>query len=471
MSTLTMKFGGTSVGSPEAIGNVVQIVSDEVGRGSQVVVVVSAMSGVTDALINTVHEATVGNKWGYLSGSQKLRDRHVEALNWLIGAGSDRDNVLLELDRLLAQHVELCHAVNTLGEATPRINDAVISFGERLSCRIVAAALRQQGIKAQAFDASDFIITDDHFGSAVPLWDLTETRIRDYLVPLLERGVTPVITGFIGATRSGQPTTLGRGGSDYSGAIFAAYTDSRELVIWTDVDGVMTTDPRIDKRARVLPSVSYTEVGELAFYGAKVLHPKTVQPILKRGIPMRVRNTFNPTHPGTLIEQTSAPCDTVIKAVTSVRSVSLVTVGGRGMIGVPGIAGRTFLAAAKAGANILMISQASSEQSFCFVLMDDRVDAAHDAIAEELVTEIERQDVETIDILREVAIVTVVGAGMRGTPGVAGRVFTVMGASGVNVVAIAQGASECSISFVIDEDNLEKAVVALHDLALEAVPA
>ncbi len=470
MSTLTMKFGGTSVGSPEAIGNVVQIVSDEVGRGSQVVVVVSAMSGVTDALIASVREAAVGNKWGYLSGSQKLRDRHVEALNWLIGAGSDRDNVMLELDRLLAQHVELCHAVNTLGEATPRITDAVISFGERMSSRIVAAALRQQGIKAQAFDAGDFIITDDHFGSAVPLWDATETRIRDYLVPLLERGVTPVITGFIGATRAGHPTTLGRGGSDYSGAIFAAYTDSSELVIWTDVDGVMTTDPRIDKRARVLPSVSYTEVGELAFYGAKVLHPKTVQPILKRGIPMRVRNTFNPAHPGTLIEQTSAPCDTVIKAVTSVRSVSLVTVGGRGMIGVPGIAGRTFLAAAKAGANILMISQASSEQSFCFVLMDDRVDAAHAAIETELMEEIERQDVETIEVLREVAVVTVVGAGMRGTPGVAGRVFTVMGESVVNVVAIAQGASECSISFVIDEDNLEKAVVALHGLALEAVP-
>ena len=221
----------------------------------------------------------------------------------------------------------------------------------------------------------------------------------------------------------------------------------------------------------MLPSVSYTEVGELAFYGAKVLHPKTVQPILKRGIPMRVRNTFNPTHPGTLIEQASAPCDTVIKAVTSVRSVSLVTVGGRGMIGVPGIAGRTFLAAAKAGANILMISQASSEQSFCFVLMDDRVDAAHAAIEAELVEELERQDVDAIDILREVAVVTVVGAGMRGTPGVAGRVFTVLGESAVNVVAIAQGASECSISFVIDEDKLEKAVVALHDLALEAVPA
>jgi bifunctional aspartokinase / homoserine dehydrogenase 1 len=469
MKTLTMKFGGTSVGSPEAITNVVNIIGDEVAQGSRVVVIVSAMSGVTDALINSVNEAAHGNKWAYLSGSQKLRDRHAEALHLLTDPGKDRDSVLAEIDRLLAQHVDLCHAVNTLGEATPRISDAVIAFGERMSSRIVAAALRQQGVKAQAFDASQFIVTNNNFSSAAPLWDVTEANIREKLLPLLDKGIVPVLTGFIGATKEGHWTTLGRGGSDYSGAIFAAYTDSDELVIWTDVDGVMTTDPRIDKRARVLSSISYTEVGELAFYGAKVLHPKTVQPILRRGIPMRVRNTFNPSTPGTLIEQTSEPTHTVIKAVTSVRSVSLVTVSGRGMIGVPGIAGRTFLATAQAGANILMISQSSSEQSFCFVVTDDRVDAAEQAIRSELGEEIERQDVEGVAVLREVAVVTVVGSGMRGTPGVAGRVFTVLGENTVNVVAIAQGSSECSISFVIDEENLHKAVVALHDLALEAV--
>ena len=469
MKTLTMKFGGTSIGSPEAITNVVNIVADEVAAGNRVVVIVSAMSGVTDALINSVNEAAKGNKWSYLSGSQKLRDRHSEALHLLTDPGKDRDSVLAEIDRLLAQHVDLCHAVNTLGEATPRISDAVIAFGERMSSRIVAAALRQHGLNAKAFDASQFIVTNNNFGSAAPLWDVTEANIREKLLPLLDNGAVPVLTGFIGATKEGHWTTLGRGGSDYSGAIFAAYTDSDELVIWTDVDGVMTTDPRIDKRARVLPSISYTEVGELAFYGAKVLHPKTVQPILRRGIPMRVRNTFNPGYPGTLIEQTSEPTHTVIKAVTSVRSVSLVTVSGRGMIGVPGIAGRTFLATAQAGANILMISQSSSEQSFCFVVTDDRVEAAEQAIRAELGEEIERQDVEGVAILREVAVVTVVGSGMRGTPGVAGRVFTVLGEKNVNVVAIAQGSSECSISFVIDEENLHKAVVALHDLALEAV--
>ena len=471
MKTLTMKFGGTSVGSPEAIQSVVNIVTEEVGRGSRVVVVVSAMSGVTDALHGSVREAAAGNRWGYLSCSQKLRDRHAEALHLLTTPGNDRDTVLAEIDRLLEQHVELCNAVNTLGEATPRIADAVIAFGERISSRIVAAALRLQGIKAQAVDAGNLVITDENFGSAVPLWDLTEARIRERLLPLLDDGVVPVITGFVGATRAGHPTTLGRGGSDYTGAIFAAYTNSEELEIWTDVDGVMTTDPRIDKRARVLPNISYTEVGELAFYGAKVLHPKTVQPILKRGIPVRVRNTFNPSHPGTLIGAVSELSHTVIKAVTSVRHVSLLTVGGRGMIGVPGIAGRTFLATAQAGANILMISQASSEQSFCFVITNDCVDAAEQAIRSELAKEIEREDVETVDVLREVAVVTVVGSGMRGTPGVAGRVFTTLGEQVVNVVAIAQGSSECSISFVVEEANLTKAVIALHDLALEAVPA
>jgi aspartate kinase len=469
MSTITMKFGGTSVGSPEAISTVADIVADEVARGTTVLVVVSAMSGVTDALFNSVQDAAQGNRWAYRSCSRKLRDRHSEVVNLLMKPGKGRETLLADLDGLLDQHVQLCEAVNVLGEATPRIVDSIVSFGERLSSRVVAGVLRERGVDSQAFDAGEFVVTDERYGAAVPQWQETQARINGGLRPALARGVTPVLTGFLGSTRDGHPTTLGRGGSDYSGAIFAAGTDSDELIIWTDVDGVMTTDPRVDPRARVLPYVSYTEVGELAFYGAKVLHPKTVQPILNRGIPMRVKNTFNRHHPGTLIGPTSEQSSTVIKAVTSVRNVSLLTVAGQGMIGVPGIAGRTFLAAARAGANVLMISQASSEQNFCFVVMDDRADEAKAAIEAELSTEIARQDVDRVDVLGEVAIVTTVGAGMRGTPGVAGRVFTTMGNSRINVIAIAQGASECSISFVIDEQHREAAVVALHDLALESV--
>jgi bifunctional aspartokinase / homoserine dehydrogenase 1 len=466
MPTHTMKFGGTSVGSPEALANVNQIVRADVTAGNRVAVVVSAMSGVTDMLIQSVKLAADGDKWGYRSLCEKMREKHHEAINRLMAATAEREAILKEIDKLIAQHQDLCDAVNILGDLTPRVMDQAVSSGERMSSRMIAAIMQAEGLNARQFDASQMLITDDSHQNAVPVWNVTEANIRQTLLPLLDEGVIPVITGFIGATPIGVFTTLGRGGSDYSAAIFAAYVDSDEFTIWTDVDGVMTTDPRMDKRARVLPSVSYTEVGEMAFYGAKVLHPKTVQPILKRGIPIRVRNTFNPDYPGTRITHEAQPSNTVIKSVASIRNVSLMTVTGAGMLGVPGIAGRAFLASAHAGANILMISQASSEQSFCFTVMDDHAQAVKNAVESELHSEIASQNVDGVAIQPDVGIVTVIGAGMRGTPGVAGRVFTIMGEQGINVLAIAQGASECSISFVLHEDDIQDAVVKLHDLAL-----
>jgi aspartate kinase len=471
MKTIAMKFGGTSVGSASAISNVVDIISGYLDRGDRVVSVVSAMSGVTDMLLESVKLAANENKWGYLSLSSKIRERHEEAINDLLSQGQERDELLLSIHKLLDRHIELCNAIQILGEVTPRMVDSVVSFGERMSHLIVAAALRQHGVNAKAFDAGELLVTDDNFQNAIPFWSATETNIRAKLLPELDKGVTPVITGFIGATEKGVYTTLGRGGSDYSAAIFAAFVDSDEFIIWTDVDGVMTTDPRIDKRAQVLPYVSYQEVGELAYYGAKVLHPKTVQPILDRGIPIRVRNTFNPAAPGTLIGAEMKPSLTIIKAITSVRNVSMLTVSGKGMLGVPGIAGRTFLASAKAGANILMISQSSSEQSFCFTVMDDKAETVKNAVEEELHTEILRQNVDGVAILKDVVIVTVIGAGMRGTPGIAGRVFTVLGDQRINVLSIAQGSSECSISFIVEEADLDQTVIKLHDLALQAVEA
>lgn len=467
MRTITMKFGGTSVGSVDAIRHVTHIVRREIDAGHRVVTVVSAMSGVTDLLLSSVEMAIAGDKWGYMSVAEKLRDRHEDTLKHFVRDMTQREKVMASLEKLINEYVELCHAINVLGEGSPRIHDAITSFGERLSCRLVAAALVSAGVNARHYDATQFIVTDDTYQSAIPLWDETQQRIRNHLLPVLDNGIVPVITGFIGATRRGTITTLGRGGSDFSGAIFAAYTHSDELIIWTDVDGVMTTDPRIDPRARVLPYVSYQEVGELAYYGAKVLHPKTVQPILNAGIPMRVRNTFNNEHPGTLISAHPQHSSTIIKAVTSIRRVSMLTVSGRGMLGVPGIAGRTFIATARANANILMISQSSSEQSFCFLVVDDRAEAAKHAIEEELRTEIANQHVDSVDVMDDVVIITIVGSGMRGTPGIAGRVFTIMGETGINVLSIAQGSSECSISFVIKEADMERAVTRLHDLALE----
>lgn len=464
---ITMKFGGTSVGSPEAIERVVGIIEETIQSGKQVAVIVSAMSGVTDMLLQSVQNAVEGNRWGYLSLSKDIRFKHEDVVHQHLKPGAQREEILRTIDAMLKEHEEICQAIQILQEATPRIYDAVVSFGERLSSRVIAAVLQERGLPAQAYDAGQFLVTDDRHRDAEPLWDVTQERIGDNLRPMVEeQGIIPILTGFLGANTEGHITTLGRGGSDYSAAIFAAYLNAEELIIWTDVDGVMTTDPRVDPRARVLGEISYVEVGELAFYGAKVLHPKTVQPIVSKNIPMRVRNTFNLDAPGTLINGSMEPSPTVIKAVTSVRSVSMLTVSGRGMLGVPGIAGRTFLATAQAGASILMISQSSSEQSFCFTVVDDRAPNVKHAVESELSAEIERRDVDSIDVMSNVVIITAVGAGMRHQPGVAGRVFTTMGDHGVNVLAIAQGSSECSISFLVAEKDLEHAVVHLHDLAL-----
>ena len=469
MARYTIKFGGTSVGSAEAISQAARIVAGYRREGHQVAVVVSAMAGVTDQLFEAAEAAATGNQARYQRIHAALLAKHKAVIDELVAAPGEADSARCSIRDLLSQLLELCEAVRILGEASPRITDAIVSFGERLSSRIIAAVLRVAGVAATQVDSHCCVITDNNFQSAEPLWDETDARIRADVLPAVESGTTPIITGFIGATPDGTITTLGRGGSDYSAAIFAACLDSDELIIFSDVDGVMTTDPRLDARARVLPYVSYREIGELAFYGAKVLHPKTVQPIIARGIPLRVRNTFNLSQPGTLIGDRTQPSATVIKAVTSIRDVSMLTVSGRGMLGVPGIAGRTFLATAKAGASILMISQSSSEQSFCFTVVDALAQGVKATVERELQEEIQHRAIDSVEVLPDIVIITVVGSGMRGTPGVAGRVFSLLGEHEINVLAIAQGSSECSISFVVAEADLERAVVELHSLALATI--
>ncbi len=467
MQRVTMKFGGTSVGSVAAISQVMAILREPFDAGAQVIAVVSAMSGVTDALTVAAQAAAVGERAVWQETALQLRRRHAEVLRQLVTNESQRAPAQAEVDALVTEFEDVCGALDIVAELTPRIHDQVLSFGERLSSRVIASALHAAGLPARQFDATQLIVTDDNFQNASVERSRTQVCIDRVLLPALDEGALPVITGYIGRTAEGATTTLGRGGSDYSAALIAADSHCDELIIWTDVDGVMTTDPRIDARARVLSRVSYQEVGELAFYGAKVLHPRTVQPVQERNIPLRVRNTFNPRHEGTLIGAQSANSTTVIKAVTSVSHVGLLTVSGSGMMGVPGIAGRAFLATAQVGANILMISQASSEQSFCFVVLDDRAHAVQEALQGEFDAEIGRRAIEHVELLEEVVILTVVGSGMRGTPGIAGRVFTTLGTQEINVVAIAQGASECSISFVVAEEHHERAVISLHELALE----
>src|SRR5215211_6662721 len=368
MSLLVMKFGGTSVGNAAAIEALAAITRDHLKHWDHAVVVVSAMSGVTDLLLRGASTAAIGDTRTYKEIAAKLREKHAAALAELIHSAEDASATRAQVEQMLDEFELLCHSVNVLGEASPRAIDAISSLGERMSVRIVAATLRDRHIPAEAIDAGEIVITTPHFGSAVPLQPHTQERTRARLLPLLERGVVPVLTGFIGATESGATTTLGRGGSDYSGAIIGAALDADEVAIYTDVDGVMTTDPRLAPNARVIPVISYAEMGELAYFGAKVLHPRTIRPVVERAIPLRIRNTFNAAHVGTLVVNEAKANGRAIKAVTAIKAMSMITVEGRGMIGVPGVAARTFGAVASVGANVLMISQASSEQSICFVV-------------------------------------------------------------------------------------------------------
>ena len=476
MSTLTMKFGGTSVGSPQAMAQAADIVLEQSQRWDRLVTVVSAMSGVTDQLIQGALTASSGDDRTYREIVTELRARHYTTVDALFRSAEDgrpassgttgngeRAALLGTVDEYLNEFAAFCHSVGVLGEVTPRAMDAVTSLGERLSARILAALLRQQGACSEAVDATDLIVTDDTFQDAAPLIEATREQVAARLGPLLEAGILPIVTGFIGATQEGVTTTLGRGGSDFSAAILGDCLDADEVWIWTDVDGVMTTDPNIVPEARVIPVLSYSEVSELAYYGAKVLHPRTIRPVVERGIPLRVKNTFNPAFAGTRVVREPESTPGTVKAVTAIKGLSLITVEGRGMLGVPGIAARTFSAVASQGASVLMISQSSSEQSICFVLPTAAVPPVIRAIEQEMALELQRRDVDRVSSVDDVVIVTAVGAGIRGTPGVAHRIFGALGQSNINVIAIAQGSSECSVSLVVEAGAAAEAVQQIHD--------
>ena len=332
-----LKFGGTSVNDAKAISQVVSIVADQLKTDPNVVVVTSAMRGVTDLLIDSAKAAAKGDRQRYRDARLILVTRHHDAAEALVGDLDDLSRLLGDVDERIREFERLCMAVAILGELTDRGLAVISGLGERLLAPILAAAIRARGIKAEFVDAGELIVTDDNHASAAPDMDATRAATRGRLLPLLEAGSVPVVTGFVAATPDGVPTVLGRGGSDYSAAILGAAVDADEIQIWTDVDGVLTADPRIVKDARPLPELTYSEAAELAYFGAKVLHPKTMLPAIDRGIPISVRNTFNPAFPGTRVVAQTKNGGTV-KALTVIRGLALVTVAGRGMMGVPGIA-------------------------------------------------------------------------------------------------------------------------------------
>lgn len=458
-----LKFGGTSVGSADAFAQVAKIVATAHQQDGQVVVVTSAMSGVTDILINAAKAAAAGDRRPYREARDELMARHQMVAGQLVSDGVERAALGRLFEARLAAFERLCRSVEVLGELTARGLDVISGTGERLAAPLLAAVLRAHGVAAEWVDASELIVTTNAFGNADPIIEPTTEHARRRLSPLLQGGVVPVVTGFVGATADGISTTLGRGGSDYSAAILGAALNADEVQIWTDVNGIMTADPRIVPAARTIPEISYIEAAELAFYGAKVLHPKTILPSVERGIALRVLNTFDPDHAGTLIVKEPKPSKDVAKAISVIKGLTMVTVEGRGMLGVPGIAARTFTAVARANANVLMISQSSSEQSISFVIREGERDAVVAQLQAEMAQELTSRHIDQVRPLDGIVIVAIVGAAMKGTPGIAARIFGALGDAEINVIAIAQGSSECNISLVLARGDADEAVRKIHD--------
>ncbi|MGE0445789.1 MAG: aspartate kinase [Vicinamibacterales bacterium] len=454
-----MKFGGTSVGSAERIAQAAALATKSAAEGHQVVVVTSAMSKVTNTLIDSAREASTG-RWDPLVREQ-LFNRHRTVAEAVIGSPAKLPPVIDALNRRLDRFEKLCFGLSMVHELTPRLLDAISGTGEMLAAPLVAAAIEGQGRRSEPIDATDVIVTTDQFGGAEPLMEATRDQMQERLLPLLKTGVIPVITGFIGATADGVLTTLGRGGSDYSASIVGAALDADEVWIWTDVNGVLTANPSEVPEARTLPEISYSEASELAYYGAKVLHYKTILPAFRKKIPVRILNSFEPAHPGTRVSVGGDASALGVKAVTSIRGVSLIAISGTGMQGIPGIVAKAFDVVAEQGANVLMISQASSENNICFVISSSDAPRVVRALRQALELELERDHIEEI-AEQPVAVVAAVGDRMRGTPGIAATVFTALGSANINVIAISQGSSERNISLVVEEEDASAAVKALH---------
>jgi aspartate kinase len=456
-----LKFGGTSVENAKAIAQVVSILAHQAAQDANVVAVTSAMRGVTDLLIDSAWAAAAGDRSRYRDARLALLGRHHDAAEALVTDLDALNRLLSDLDERIREFERLCMAVAILGELTDRGLAVISGLGERLMAPILAAAIRGRGLQAEFVDAGELIVTDENYVAATPQMDTTRAQTRQRLLPLLEKGTIPVVTGFVGATAGGVPTLLGRGGSDYSAAILGAALDADEIQIWTDVDGVLTADPRIVPEARPLAELSYGEAAELAYFGAKVLHPKTMLPAIDKGIPISVRNTFNPSFGGTRVVGQATNGGTV-KAITVIRNLALITVAGRGMMGVPGIAARTFATVAAQDANVLMISQASSEQSICFIVPGGDAASVAQALEKSFADEIRRRLIDRVACEPDIAIVAVVGEGMRGTPGIAAKLFGALGERHLNVIAVAQGSSETNISLVLAAADADSAVRHIH---------
>ncbi len=494
-----MKFGGTSVADAACIAGVVEIIRSA-ALESDVVVVVSAMSGVTNQLVAAASHAQAGDGQTAAAILEQLHRQHETAAHCLIGSGAERSRIVKLMQELLRSGERLCQGIVLLGELTPRTRDAISSLGERLSVLLVAAGLSHRGVRCEAIEATELVVTDGCHGSADPCMEPTRQRC-EALRTRLRQGVIPVVTGFIGATADGVLTTLGRGGSDYSATILGAALEADEITIWTDVDGLQTADPRMVPGAHTLAEVSYREAAELAYFGANVLHAKTLRAVMQCGIPLWIRNTFAPQQRGTRITPAglpnhplpnhaspnhALPNDAGMKAVTAISEVALITAGGPGLAGAQDVLGRALRATAAVRADVLLISQASSLNQFSLAIPSAQAKTTLEALRHEFAHELrheaaendatkndatrkdasenesaEHETAEHFSLDTSVAMVTMVGRNLRLIPGIAGSALAALGREGVNLIGCAMG-SECTMSFVVPRKDVKRAVNSLH---------
>ncbi|MBE7544448.1 MAG: aspartate kinase [Bryobacteraceae bacterium] len=458
---VVMKFGGTSMGSAERIKGAALLCEEQYNR-RPTCVVVSAMSKVTDLLLDTLRHAEGGDAAGVETNLQTLESRHRETCLELLD-GPLAEETLLLLSGILNEFGRIARGVLMLGERPPRSVDEAIAVGERLSSTLIAAYLRSRNVDAFAVNARDLIVTDAVFGNAAPLLEPTREKAENFLKPELEAGRLPVVTGFNGATLDGRPTTLGRGGSDFSASILAAVLDAEELWIWTDVDGIMSADPRIVPDARVLDEITYREAAELAYNGAKVLHPRTLAPLMEREIPVWSKNSFRPEIPGTRIVPTTADTPSGARAVTSMNNVALVSLEpASALLSGTKVMARAIEALAATNAEVLALSSSSYRQNFCFLIRQAELPAVVERLEQAFSLELAHGYLHPIDIDLDVGLLAIVGEGMKGQAGLAGRIFTAISREMVNIIAIAQGSSELTIAIVVRKSGVDKAVLAVH---------
>ncbi len=455
------KFGGTSVGDASRIRHAATLVAAARARGADVVVACSAMAGVTNTLIAVAESAREGQAATARDGLQGLGTRHHQAVNGLGVPDEVAGALRRHVDRLLNELYDLVAASSVLGELTPRTWDRIVASGEKLVVPLLAAALEAQGVAARAVEADTFLDTDGRHGSASPLPGAA-SGIDATLRPLIDQDLVPIVTGFCGRSPAGATTTLGRGATDFTATILAGALDAAAVTIWTDVAGVYSTDPRVVPEARPLRQLHYREAGELSFYGAKVLHQRTMIPVSAQGIPVTIRSTFEPDAPGTVVDHRSTGGSHPVKALSAVRDHALLSVEGKGMAGVPGVAARVFGALAARGISVTMISQSSAESSICLAVPSGQAEEGRGAVDEALAVERQRGEVDAVQLEDGVGLVAAVGLGMAHTPGISGRLFGALGAAGVNVRAIAQGSSELNVTVAVESADVDEALRAVH---------